>query len=250
MDYLFLDIECSEGRSICSFGYVLTDALFNVIEKKDILINPQSYFHTGPWKQKEDNADEGISLAYPVSEFRAQKSFPNFYDIIKKLVTANGRKVVGFSIGNDARFLNYACCRYHMPCFNFGYIDVQRICQELFDEKNQIALEKMIAEYEVDIEGLTPHKSSDDAHITMLVTEAICKRAGKTLEQMVESHPHSIGEAKKHMPKKKKKKPEKAATQSSQNSKSREKKDNKNSEQYRRKRNRRGKKRPVGGGAE
>ena len=37
MRYLFFDIECSEGRSICSFGYVLTDCVFNIIEKKDIL---------------------------------------------------------------------------------------------------------------------------------------------------------------------------------------------------------------------
>ncbi|MBO5982295.1 MAG: hypothetical protein J6Q06_00265, partial [Clostridia bacterium] len=65
MDYLFFDIECSEGKSICSFGYVLTDEFFCIKEKKDILINPQSYFHTGPWSKKAK--DEGISLAYPVS---------------------------------------------------------------------------------------------------------------------------------------------------------------------------------------
>lgn len=209
VNYLFLDIECSEGKSICSFGYVLADALFNVLEKKDILINPQSYFHTGPWKKKdkEENEDEGIKLAYPVSEFRSKENFPCFYDEIKKIVTAKGRKVVGFSICNDARFINYACCRYHMPCFNFPFIDVQRVCQDLFDEKNQIALEKMIAEYDVDIDGLTPHKSSDDAHITMLVTEAICKREGKTIEQLAEEHPRAFGEARKHMPKKKKQRP-------------------------------------------
>lgn len=209
VNYLFLDIECSEGKSICSFGYVLADALFNVIEKKDILINPQSYFHTGPWKKKSDEApeDEGIKLAYPVSEFKSKGNFPCFYDEIKKIVTAKGRKVVGFSICNDARFINYACCRYHMPCFNFPFIDVQCVCQGLFNEKNQIALEKMIAEYGVNIDGLVPHKSSDDAHMTLLVTEAICKREGKTLEELANEHPRSFGEAKKHMPKKKKQRP-------------------------------------------
>lgn len=215
MEYLFLDIECSEGKSICSFGYVLTDALFNVIEKRDILINPQSYFHTGPWKKKDKEADEdeGIKLAYPVSEFKSQENFPGFYDEIKKIVTTKGRKVVGFSIGNDARFINYACCRYHMPCFNFSFIDVQSICQGIFDEKNQIALEKMIAEYEVNIDGLTPHKSSDDAHITLLVAEAMCKRERKTLEQLAAEHPKSCGEARRHMPKKKKQRPTQKSTQ-------------------------------------
>ena len=67
MDYLFFDIECSEGKSICSFGYVLTDEFFCIKEKKDILINPQSYFHTGPWSKK---AKDEVYVKAPAGTYK------------------------------------------------------------------------------------------------------------------------------------------------------------------------------------
>ncbi len=38
MRYLFFDIECSEGKSMCSFGYVLTDEKFRILEKDDFVV--------------------------------------------------------------------------------------------------------------------------------------------------------------------------------------------------------------------
>lgn len=211
MDYLFFDIECSEGRSICSFGYVLTDEAFCIKEKKDILINPQSYFHTGPWSKKAKEKDEGISLAYPVSEFRAQPPFPALYDLIKDLLKRKDVTIVTFSGDNDARFLNIACTRYHMPCFNYTFVDVQRIYQDMEGVKDQLSLEKMLAIFEVDVEGLVQHKSDDDAHITMLVTEALCLKTGKSLKTLVKESKCATCFSKDYMPKKKKQKPAKIA---------------------------------------
>ena len=209
MDYLFFDIECSEGRSICSFGYVLTDEAFCIKEKKDILINPQSYFHTGPWSKKAREKDEGISLAYPVSEFRAQPPFPALYDLIKDLLKKKDVTIVTFSGDNDARFLNIACTRYHMPCFNYTFVDVQRIYQDMEGLKDQLSLEKMLAIFEVDVEGLVQHKSDDDAHITMLVAEALCLKTGKSLKTLVKESKRATCFSKDYMPKKKKQKPAK-----------------------------------------
>ena len=49
MKYLFFDIECAgvfkNVAKICAFGYCLTDEKFNILEKEDILINPQGGFH-------------------------------------------------------------------------------------------------------------------------------------------------------------------------------------------------------------
>lgn len=206
MDYLFFDIECSEGKSICSFGYVLTDEFFCIKEKKDILINPQSYFHTGPWSKKSQEKDAGISLAYPVSEFRAQPPFPALYDKIKEVLKRKDITIVTFSGDNDARFLNIACTRYHMPCFNYTFVDVQRIYQDLEGLKDQLSLEKMLGIFEVDVEGLVQHKSDDDAHITMLVTEALCRKTGKSLKQLVAESSRAVCLSKNFMPKKKKQK--------------------------------------------
>lgn len=206
MDYLFFDIECSEGKSICSFGYVLTDCVFNVLEKKDILINPQSIFHTGPWSKKAQEKDAGISLAYPVEEFRNQPPFPAFYDSIKDIVTRKNTRVVGFSLDNDARFINYACKRYGMPFIHFDFYDVQRIYQSIHGLKDQIALEKVMAALEVEIpEDFVQHKSSDDAHITMLITDALCKAEGKSLEEFAQEYQRATGHSKDYIPKDKKK---------------------------------------------
>ncbi len=205
MDYLFFDIECSEGKSICSFGYVLTDEFFCIKEKKDILINPQSYFHTGPWGKKAK--DEGITLAYPVSEFKAQPPFPALYDKIKVLLKRKDVQIITFSGDNDARFLNYACTRYRMPCFNYTFIDAQKIYQDLEGLKDQLSLEKMLAIFEIDIDGLVQHKSDDDAHITMLVTEALCRATGKPLKTLIKESKRAVCLSKTYMPKKKKQKP-------------------------------------------
>ena len=42
--YLFFDIESIDRKSrfTCTFGYVLVDKDFNVIESDDILINPNA----------------------------------------------------------------------------------------------------------------------------------------------------------------------------------------------------------------
>ena len=49
MNYLFFDIECAgvfkNMAKICAFGYCLTDENFHIIEKEDLLINPQGHFH-------------------------------------------------------------------------------------------------------------------------------------------------------------------------------------------------------------
>ena len=82
MDYLFFDIEASEGKSICSFGYVLTDDELNIKEKNDILINPKSVFCTSArGKNKKDEKEKGITLAYSCfpdisgSIFKNKKSY-------------------------------------------------------------------------------------------------------------------------------------------------------------------------------
>ena len=77
--YLFFDIECSNGYNICSFGYVLVSEKMRVVDKKDIVINPESKFVLG---QKGHRAK--IKLAYPEEYFFKQDTFPAFYGKIKK----------------------------------------------------------------------------------------------------------------------------------------------------------------------
>ena len=95
MKYLFYDIESSNGNryeaSICSFGYVETDENFNIIEEKDIIINPVTDF--------SEYVIEVVGLAYHVSDFKSALRFKDVYKIIHdKLSQAD--LVFGFDIQN------------------------------------------------------------------------------------------------------------------------------------------------------
>ena len=81
MRYLFFDIECCNGRDICEFGYVITDENFNILEKDDIIINPENKFNlTGR------PGGRNISLFYSKDVYYKAKTFPHYYDRIKKLI--------------------------------------------------------------------------------------------------------------------------------------------------------------------
>ena len=125
MRYLFFDIECSEGKSMCSFGYVLTDEKFRILEKDDILMNPEAIFHTGAWGKKNREAYPGIEMAYPKEVFLKSPTFPALYEKIKSLIEYKDQTVIGFSHKNDTVFLDNACKRYNLPSIDYDFVDVQ-----------------------------------------------------------------------------------------------------------------------------
>ena len=142
MKILSFDIESCNGNSkeasLCSFGYCLTDENFNIIEQKDILVNPVSKkFTISNFKGK------GIKLAYEEKVFRESPTFDLVYEQIKALFDAVDL-VVGFSIINDLKYINSACKHYNMPNFNFKFIDVQYIYGLYKGE--QKALDKLMAD--------------------------------------------------------------------------------------------------------
>lgn len=95
MRYLFFDIECCNGRNICEFGYVITDDKFNILEKKDITINPENKFNlTG----RHDGRD--LYLYYPESTYYKSYKFPHFYDDIKEIIEHPDQLIVGHIICN------------------------------------------------------------------------------------------------------------------------------------------------------
>ena len=128
--YLFFDIECAncfngEGK-MCSFGYILTDAEFNILDSQDLVMNPETEFDWYLFSNKN-----GCSLAYSKDYFRMQHPFPDYYKGVKNLMTAPSRKVIGFSSKNDLGFVVTACERYDLPVFNFATYDVAKILEKL-----------------------------------------------------------------------------------------------------------------------
>ena len=194
MDYLFYDIECSDGRHMCSFGYVITDEYFNILEKADILINPEAIFHTGAWSKKNREKDPGIELAYPKERFKANPTFPARYERIQRLLQHDDRKIIGFSHHNDALFLTVACKRYELPIIDYKFYDAQEMFGESRNIVNQVALNAIAEALEVDLSKLVQHRSDDDAEASMLVTKALCKDLGLTIEELIGHCPRCAGE--------------------------------------------------------
>ena len=141
MDHLFFDIECADGHNICSFGYVITDESFNIIDEKDILIDPECEFKLG-----RSGFDARIHLSYPPSEFRKHPSFFAQYKDIAALLTAPNRKLWGHAVAADVEYLDKACERYGKKRFDITVCDTQRIYAEFKSNKQTTKLEKIMEE--------------------------------------------------------------------------------------------------------
>ncbi|MCD8306754.1 MAG: 3'-5' exonuclease [Clostridia bacterium] len=172
MRLLFFDIECAcvykNVAKICSFGYVLCDEKFNIIEKRDILVNPRGKFHL-----TDGRGEKGIVLPYSYEDFRKFPAFPGVYDEIKALLEDKNNMVYGHAVENDIKYLNLETRRYNLPPFHFSFSDTQLIYRTLTGDFTQCpGLETMAAQLGIDFK---PHRSEDDAYVTMCILQKICE---------------------------------------------------------------------------
>lgn len=181
MNYLYFDIECCDGKHICSFGYVITDENFNILEKKDIVINPQWRFKLG-----RDGFDPRINLAYTESTFQKQKTFKYYYEDIKDLLTRSNQILLGHSITADIQYLKIACERYGCDNIDLEIYDTQDFYYQLNKKYKTRSLDNIVNDLGIDISNLQEHKSCDDAEISMLVAKEICDKLSITLSDLLE----------------------------------------------------------------
>lgn len=185
--YLFFDIECANCDNglgkICSFGYVLCDSSFNIIEKKDLLINPNAKFSYGVFSKKY------ITLGYPQSEFLSQPKFDERYPIIRDVLTKPNQIVIGHAVDNDVNFLLGDCDRYNLPVIEFDFYD----SQELYRVITNCALHKNLSGIceELDITLGNAHKSDDDAEMTMQIVKKLCAKQNLPLAELLAKYPTS-----------------------------------------------------------
>ncbi len=175
MDYLFFDIECANcdggNGKICSFGYTLADENLNVVEKKDIVINPRAPFRLRGWGNKTY-----ITLAYPEEAFRNAPDFGHFYEDIATMLRSPNRMIFGYAPENDAGFLRSEFERYRKPQVEFEFYDVQRIYKNAVGTENGQLCSLTAACERLEIETpFTEHKSCDDAYATLLVLKRLCE---------------------------------------------------------------------------
>jgi len=192
MRYLFFDIECANcfngNGKICSFGYIICDEKFNVIEQKDLLVNPKSRFYL-----KRDGEDR-ITLAYEESEFKKAPAFDVEYSAIRELLTFDDQIIFGHSVGNDLKFIRSDIKRYKKEDFYIKAYDTQVIYRQLKQEKNDAGLEKLCDIYGLEKEHM--HRSDYDALTTMRVLRAMCIEQKMSISELLEAYPNSFIELK------------------------------------------------------
>lgn len=189
MDYLFFDIECANCENgngkICSFGYVLTDSDFKVRERKDILVNPKAEFKLGV------KGVDFIKLAYPEEEFLKSPDFADIYPVIKELLEAKDRIIIGHAVNNDAGFLRSECSRYSLPCLCFDFADSQVLYKYFANVNNQTALERVASSLSIPVDLL--HRSDEDAYLTMLCVKKMCSVLNLSLTELLSLCPTACG---------------------------------------------------------
>ncbi len=185
MKYLFFDIECSvvskTVAKICAFGYCVTDEKFHILEKEDILINPQGGFHLTDRK-----GTQGLVLPYEYSNFKKYPTFLEKADKIYSLLQDKDTLVAGHATMNDVKYLNFESKRFSLPSFNFEFTDTQFLYMNKIGEFSRQFGLGIIAE-ELGVEFIA-HRAVDDAFATMKIAEALCKAENCTLPELLEKY--------------------------------------------------------------
>ena len=190
MKYLFFDIECAgvfkNVAKICAFGYCLTDEQFHIIEKKDLLINPQGHFHLTDRK-----GEHGLVLPYKYEDFKHYPTFCDRANDIYALLQDKDTLVLGHAVQNDVKYLNLESKRFSLPPFCFRFHDTQFIYMNTVGEfSRQFGLGVIAQELGVEF---TPHRAVDDAYATMRVAQAMCQAENLTLPALIEKYQITAG---------------------------------------------------------
>lgn len=180
--FVFFDCECANTfdgiGKICSLGYVITDDELNVIESEDVVMNPECEFDWYLFSKKAE-----IKLAYSKDYFRAKPNFESYYKDIKKLFTTGNRYIAGFAVQNDVSFVNDDCERYQKDYILFRAFDLEKFLERTFEKKQKLS--QWALELGVNVEKFKTHKSVDDAMMTMLCLKSVCKKLGKSAEEIL-----------------------------------------------------------------
>ena len=195
MKYLFFDIECSvvskNAAKICAFGYCLTDEKFNILEKEDLLINPQGGFHLTDRK-----GTQGLVLPYEYAGFKNYPTFLQRAEKIYALLQDKDTLVAGHATMNDVKYLNLESKRFHLPSFCFDFADTQFLYMNRVGEFSRQFGLGVIAE-QLGVEFVA-HRAVDDAYATMKIAEAMCKEEGLNFVELLEKYEITLGKIENH----------------------------------------------------
>src|SRR5574344_1194799 len=197
--YLFFDCECAncydhQGK-ICSFGYTITDTQFKVLDKKDLIMNPDAPFDPHVLGVGENSID----LAYTPLRFQYAPKFDFFYPTLVSLLTEKDTIVFGYAVENDIGFFYSECGRYQKTMPEFSFYDIQEIYRIYRDWDRSPSLEDALEDLKVPVDSYSEHQSSDDAEMSMLLLKEIVKETSQSPEELEQTYPTSGGDTRTFM---------------------------------------------------
>ncbi len=175
MEFLSIDLEACNRYvkgSVFSIGVVCADESFNVLYKKDIIINPHCKFCT--------NFRKPIEFSVKKEDVFKAPSLSDIYDELKELFSGD-KVIMAHSANNDMFMLNEACKRAKLPPLEFKYICTQMIYSAVFDVMNGIGLDKAVEDLHIDFKH---HKADDDAEMALWVLKSCLDNLGVTYKEL------------------------------------------------------------------
>lgn len=180
--YLFFDIESIDRKSrfTCTFGYVLVDEKFNILESDDILINPDVVEYD--WYVLKN------MFYYTKEDAVASPTFVHFFERINSLVTSPDIVVMGYAIANDLDYLRNDYDRLGVGTEELKGYDIQLFYKEHNSLINGAKLFYLAKSFGIDTSGYAEHKSSDDAIVSMLITKHYCESMNLSLAEFINKY--------------------------------------------------------------
>lgn len=189
MKYLFFDIEnatCKGGHKICEFGYVITNEEFEVLDKRNFIINPNISRSDWDWYVVKN------ILTRKIREYENSLTFNYFYDDIVN-VFSDVDYVFGHSLANDAQALNDECKRYNLPSIDFKFYDIKKMYQEYEATKKEVSLNQIKENLDIICEG-NQHDALADSLCVVYELKAMLEYLNVSVDDMIELCPSSKDE--------------------------------------------------------
>ena len=201
MRYLFFDVECSNcfnniGK-ICEVGYIITDDNFNILQQKDILLNPGNKKEDRFCLINRKKQNRDIHLAHEENDYLAYKEAPfydDYYENLKYLFTQNDITIFGFSCIHDMVYILQNNERSGNEIFQFDSVDIQKILSiyNYGTSKKQEGLEKTFKAMFPQNNRLIAHRPDCDAIMRMMILKKICEDLEMNIHTIIHEYPQCI----------------------------------------------------------
>ncbi len=181
--YLFFDLEKASSFQnqvhVCEFGYVLTNEKFDVLEKRNFVIDPK--IERNQW----DYFAVRKILTRTINQYENSLDFEYFCPYILKLIQ-NADYVFGHTTESDVDALNQEMIRHSHDPLKFAFYDIKDFYKAYANEDEDVGLSKMVEVLGVEGRAETQHDALADAYNTMLCTKSVLLNMGISLKELIQ----------------------------------------------------------------